>query len=255
MAIEKDKLLEVLNGEGELDAKVDSIIGMVNEDFESQLTAIKLNREQIKEEKKAEIAKKHALEEQIQSFKEENEKLNKQLAAAAPDEVQKIYDQKLQDAQNVFEAKRLEMQTLSETQKARIKELESIQLQYECEQEFNKAISGKNIAPDSLADFKEFVLGHECVKFSRKPYGEGQTILATKDGLTIKQATENACNTTFGKNCMLNNSFGGGAEGGSKTPSVTNNPFKKETLNLTEQGRLYREDPALYKALKAQAGL
>lgn len=255
MAIEKDKLIEVLNGEGELDAKVDSILGMINEDFENQLTAIKLNREQIKEEKKAEMAKKHALEEKLDSIKAENEKLNRQLKEAAPDEVQKIYDQKLQDAQNVFESKRLELQTLTEAQKSRIEELERIQLSYECEQEFNKAIVGKNIAPDSLADFKEFVLGHDCVKFSRKPYGEGQTILATKDGLTIKQVTDNACNTTFGKNCMLANSFGGGAEGGVKTGSVTNNPFKKETFNLTEQGRLLREDPALAKALKAQAGL
>lgn len=255
MAVEKDKLMEVLNGEGEVSNKADSILNLFNEDFEEQFTAIKLNREAIKEEKKQEIAKKHALEEQLQLMKEENAKLNKQLKDASPDEVQKIYDQKLQDAQNVFESRIAEMKNTDETQKNRIRELESIQLQYECEQEFNKAIAGKNIAPDSLSDFKEFVLGHECVKFSRKPYGEGQTILATKDGLTIKQATENACNTTFGKNCMLSNSFGGGAEGGIKVGSTTNNPFKKETLNLTEQGRLYREDPALYKALKAQAGL
>lgn len=33
------------------------------------------------------------------------------------------------------------------------------------------------------------------------------------------------------------------------------NPFSKEHFNLTEQGRLYKEDPELYKQLKAQAGL
>lgn len=31
------------------------------------------------------------------------------------------------------------------------------------------------------------------------------------------------------------------------------NPFRKETRNLTEQSRLYREDPALYERLKAEA--
>jgi chromosome segregation ATPase len=31
------------------------------------------------------------------------------------------------------------------------------------------------------------------------------------------------------------------------------NPFKKETQNLTEQARLFREEPELYKQLKAQA--
>lgn len=33
-----------------------------------------------------------------------------------------------------------------------------------------------------------------------------------------------------------------------------NNPFSKEHWNLTEQGRLYRENPQLYEQLKKQAG-
>jgi hypothetical protein len=32
------------------------------------------------------------------------------------------------------------------------------------------------------------------------------------------------------------------------------NPWKKETLNLTEQARLLREDPELAKQMKAAAG-
>lgn len=36
-------------------------------------------------------------------------------------------------------------------------------------------------------------------------------------------------------------------------PVTTKNPFSKEHFNLTEQARLYREDPELYKTLKAQA--
>lgn len=34
---------------------------------------------------------------------------------------------------------------------------------------------------------------------------------------------------------------------------VVKNPFSKEHFNLTEQARLYQEDPELYKQLKAQA--
>lgn len=41
------------------------------------------------------------------------------------------------------------------------------------------------------------------------------------------------------------------AGGGSIT---TKNPFSKEHFNLTEQGRLLKDDPELYKQLKAQAG-
>ncbi|KIL45755.1 phage scaffolding protein [Jeotgalibacillus soli] len=42
---------------------------------------------------------------------------------------------------------------------------------------------------------------------------------------------------------------------GQQLPGTYNkpNPFKKESLNLTEQGRLFREDPDLAKKLQAQA--
>ena len=36
--------------------------------------------------------------------------------------------------------------------------------------------------------------------------------------------------------------------------AVPNNPFSKEHWNLTEQGRLYKSNPDLYKSLMAQAG-
>src|SRR5690606_6805857 len=39
----------------------------------------------------------------------------------------------------------------------------------------------------------------------------------------------------------------------SEPPVTTKNPFSKEHFNLTEQARLYKEDPVLYKQLKAQA--
>src|SRR5690606_36593585 len=44
---------------------------------------------------------------------------------------------------------------------------------------------------------------------------------------------------------------GGNPKGSSYTGK---NPFSKEHWNLTEQGKLYKENPELYKHLKAQAG-
>jgi hypothetical protein len=49
---------------------------------------------------------------------------------------------------------------------------------------------------------------------------------------------------------------GGGGNGGPKGKfSSADNPFKKETRNLTEQGRLKREDPERAKQLAAEAGV
>jgi predicted nuclease with TOPRIM domain len=44
-------------------------------------------------------------------------------------------------------------------------------------------------------------------------------------------------------------------KGDPPNPDTKNNPWKKETLNYTEQGRILREEPELAKTLKAAAGV
>ena len=46
---------------------------------------------------------------------------------------------------------------------------------------------------------------------------------------------------------------GGGASGSSGVKPPAANPFEKGKENLTEQGRLFRENPAVYERLKAEA--
>lgn len=51
-------------------------------------------------------------------------------------------------------------------------------------------------------------------------------------------------------------SSGGGASGGGKGGGgATTNPWKRESLNLTEQARIIREQPEQAKRLKAEAGV
>lgn len=50
--------------------------------------------------------------------------------------------------------------------------------------------------------------------------------------------------------------MGGGGDGGDpKQPGSQNNPWKRETLNLTEQARIERENPTLAQRLRAEAGI
>lgn len=44
------------------------------------------------------------------------------------------------------------------------------------------------------------------------------------------------------------------APGNPNGGTFTHNPFSKESWNLTEQGKIYKENPDLYKQLKSQAG-
>lgn len=48
---------------------------------------------------------------------------------------------------------------------------------------------------------------------------------------------------------------GSGAPGSNGSAGTRNNPWAKDTMNLTEQGRILREDPAKAERLKREAGL
>lgn len=56
-----------------------------------------------------------------------------------------------------------------------------------------------------------------------------------------------------GKHFVAVRSTGGGAGGGGKGGEGAANPYAKETRNLTEQGRLERENPTLAKQLREAA--
>lgn len=251
MAISKEKILEIMNQEGDSESKADSLSVLITEDFNDQLNAIKANKEELKLEKTNEIAKRQAVEAELAKLQEENKKLNKEIKNLAPEEVEKVFDQRLQEQTNIFTAEKQALQKDLDNYKNQVAELTKVQLKMECMEEFNKAIKGLNIASDSIEDFSTFVMGVDCSKFAKRPIGDGKTILATKDGLSIKQAVEAAKETTFGKNCILVNSTGGSAEGGARKVNTKDNPFI--TNNKTQQALLLRNDPRRYYELKAQA--
>lgn len=87
---------------------------------------------------------------------------------------------------------------------------------------------------------------------------DGTTKFLNKEHHTIEEAIHAFALTQEGKAYIANPSTGGGARGSSSTVisgSGNKNPFKKETENLTEQMRLYKEDRAAYDRLRTEAGL
>lgn len=256
MAIEKTQLLDILNnGEVEAEAKADSLLEMIQKDLEEQTNKIKLNREQIKNEKTEEINKRHAVEEKNKKLEEQLATLQEQMKANSPEGMQKVYNEQLSEARKVFETQASELKAKLEESEKQNAALVQEKFKLSCLEEFNKAITGKNVAPDAVQDLARYVLGDNCCKFSKKPLGDGNELIVTEDGQTIKGVLEDVLNnTTFGKRCVVVNTSGGGAEGGSKSvPPSTVNPWKKETFNLTKQAEIMRTDPALAAALKSQA--
>lgn len=248
----KAKFQDIFSSAGEQDEKLTRLLQTAKESMDAELNAIRINREDIKKEKTELHGKYKALQEQFNTLEAENKSLNEKLKSNAPEEIQKVYDQKLNENSVFYEKQLNELKAERDNYKQKSEEAEKSQLRLECMQEFNNAIKGKNIASDCIQDFSEFVLGEGCSKFSRKSLGDGQTVLANKDGLTIQQAVDRAKDTTFGKRCMVLNSTGGGAEGGAGgAANPKENPFL--TGNYTKQAELFRTDRALYERLKAAA--
>jgi hypothetical protein len=85
---------------------------------------------------------------------------------------------------------------------------------------------------------------------------DGQTARMGKDGITPMTLAEWVDALVSDAPHLFESNAGGGAagngSGGAGNRSV-NNPFRKETWNLTEQMKLQKTDPALAKRLKAAA--
>lgn len=79
---------------------------------------------------------------------------------------------------------------------------------------------------------------------------DGETVIGLKDQLKALEDDESS-NFLFGE--TAGNKFKGvkPGESGEAATSTQVNPWKKETFNLTEQGRILRENPELAKQLKA----
>lgn len=254
MAIEKNTLINFLNGEGEAEAKAEALLEMFTKDFEEEKTRILLNKEDIKKEKTDEINKRHAVEDERNKLQEQLKSLQEQLKANSPEQIQQVYEKQLADAKQIFDKDLLEIKTKLEVSEKQVASLNQEKFKLSCMEDFNKALSGKNVDPNGIADLSLLVMGPDCCKFTKRSLGEGQDVTVDSEGRTIKAAVDAFLDTNMGKRFVVVNTSGGGAEGGSKSvPSTTYNPWKKETFNLTKQAELIRDDPALAAALKAQA--
>jgi hypothetical protein len=84
---------------------------------------------------------------------------------------------------------------------------------------------------------------------------DGKTVRAGKDGATPLTLDEwlDAHVSEAPHLFEPNAGIGAGATTAARSQGVLNNPFKRETWNLTEQMRLLKRDPALAQRLRAAA--
>ena len=250
----KEAVERILAGQEEVGKKADELLALYTED----LNGIKMNRDDFKTEKEKAEAKAKEFAEQNAKIAEDYAALQKQLEANSPDEIkkacEKAYEQKQAELESSYKGVLSEKETAIKDLSERLDKAQRNEHYLKCIQDFNKAAEGYDIEPSGRDYLFEAIYGHDGSKFVERDLGEGMKLYNT-DGQTGVAATKAFFNTDFGKKWIRNISSGGGA--GTANPGAKqqiSNPFKKETLNLTEQARLLRENPDLYKQMKAAAG-
>jgi hypothetical protein len=229
--------------------KVESLLALYEED----LNGLRMNRDELKKEKQAFQAKVEELTAANQKGAEDYAALQKQLEANSPDEIKKAYEQKQAELEGTYKG-------VLDTKESTIKKLtedlaisKASEHKLFCLQAFNKASEKYDIEPSSREYLFNSVFGQNGSNFSIQNFGEGDQLL-NKDGQTVDIALRKFLDTDFGKKFIRNLSSGGGAgTNGDGNNQPLKNPFKKETLNLTEQARLIKENPELAKQMKAAA--
>ena len=249
----KEAVMKILAGQEEDAQKVDALFGLYTED----LNGLKMNRDDFKAEKEKAEKKVEELTAQNAKIAEDFANLQKQLETSSPDEIkkacEKAYEQKQAELESSYKGVLTEKDTAIKDLSEKLAVAQKNEHYLKCIQDFNKATEGYEIEPTGRDFLFEAIYGHDGSKFIERDLGEGMK-LYNADGQTGVAATKAFFAMDFGKKWLKNISTGGGAgttQGANKPP--IKNPFKKETLNLTEQARLLREDPELAKQMKAAA--
>lgn len=245
----KEAVERILAGQDETEKKVEALFSLYNED----LNGIKLNRDDLKKEKEEAVAKVEELKAANAKVAEDYAGLQKQLEASSPDEIKKAYEQKKAELETSYKGVLAERDGSIKTLTEQLETAKRNEHSLKCVQDFNKATLSFDIEPSSRDYLYGAIYGLDGANFTERDLGNGLQLI-NKDGQTGEGAVRSFLSTDFGKKFLKNTSSGGGAGTGSGK-QASNNPFKKETFNLTRQAELFVENQTLYKQLKAEAGL
>ena len=234
-------------------------IANVLKEYDSDVTGLKVNRDQILSESKGHKEKLEKLTADYgvkeADFQKQIDAMKKQLEASGSEELKAYYEAEIKNAQGMYAA-----QLEDNTKKLAALEAEKGGLYNEYVNvlknvEFEKAAEKiSNLDPAKKAILRDLFFSRNQFDFVTT---DGEKKFLSKDGSykNVNDILLSFVGTDEGKFFLLNNNTGGGATGSGSVKTFTNNPWKKETLNITEQMLITKEKPELAAQLKAQAGV
>lgn len=258
-----DELLKLLESTIEDEGQRKAIADAISKDR----AGLEKNKSQVLDELKAERDSRKKLEETVTGLQSafgdrtpddvkammerlENDEMTRLAAEGKTDEIIKKHREKW-DAE-----RKSEVGTLQEQIEALSKERDELNQQLTSELIDNRALAAASkagVIPESMEVVK--MLAQREWKLE-----DGEPVLRNKDGeivtgkkgaLTFEEwATEQLHES---HPYLFPQPKGGGAQGNKGAQGGVTNPWKKDSFNLTEQGRIFREDPAKAERLKQEA--
>ena len=185
------------------------------------------------------------------------EGLNAQIKAAGGEELKAIHEAEKRNMLDLHNSKMTELEKLLEQARSANDTLNSEYMKVLKNTELDRAMDAlSNLIPERKKILRDVFWSRN--NFDYKEYNGKMTMLNSSDEFKYKTIADTLTafiNTEEGKSFLLNNNTGGGAPGSGSTKQSTNNPYKKETWNFTEQMVLEKNKPELAAQLKTQAGV
>ncbi len=233
MPIESKFLTDVLSSELDVEAKVKKIIA----EHEADTAGLKLNRDEILQEK-GEIEKKlKAFNEQENGYKEQIKTLSEQIKKAGSEETKAFYE--AEKARLIEEHDKLKIALETERDQYRDEAI-----QFYKTNEFEKAVKDLKvqIRPEVQEDLRD--LFYTRNQFDRKVI-DGIPRFLNKEARTVQDALGAYLETDAGKFYLANGNTGGGASGAKSTQVPGGKTMKRadfESLSPDEQNKVVTVD-------------
>ena len=252
MAFDKDFLAPFFQGMEKADEVISAIIA---EHEKTNLPLVK-NKDDILAEKKGIEKKLAEIQEKYVALETANKELNEKLESGLPDKEKQVYQAEIEKHKTLVAKLTEEYNKKQSEYEGKITDLTKEKTDYIIGEEFSKLINANTAIYPTMREGLRKIFFSDYPKSSFAPFEyNGKTEYVIDGGKKMSDLLNDFLNTEEGKHFLQENNNGGGAigSGGSKGYSGKN-PFAKDSINLTEQGRLLKENPSLAKELKARAG-
>jgi hypothetical protein len=200
------------------------------------------------------LEKEIKLKDELRTAKEQAEEAGARIAEMAEQVKKNVPEEKLK----ILEAEKnraiQELQTAKESLEARNKDLETSHRKRIFNDAYEDAIKGHDFKDEkSRKNFRREI--EELYQFEYTEI-DGEPRFFTKDSKDIATIVNEYAVSKDGQYYLKNAATGGGASGAGAPPAsaMNVNPWAKDTLNLTQQGQILKENPDRAALLKAQAG-